>query len=87
MNRRPHRCVLAAALLLSACAVGRAAPDGAVWGLAIGNAELRSCSASRSALQPDEPVCSYIRGGAISPEGAKAIGPAGRLLQLLAGLF
>ena len=87
MNRRPHRCVLAALLLLSACAVGRAAPDGSVVGFAIGQAELRSCSASHSALQPAEPVCSYVRGGAISPEGARAIGPGGRLLQALAGIF
>lgn len=74
----------AALLLLCSCAVGAARPDGSVIGLAIGQAELRACARD---VKEEETACSHIRGGAVSPEGAKLVGPISGLFQLLTGLL
>lgn len=75
---------LALLLVCSGCAVGYASPSGQAWGVAIGQAEIRSCRAQEP---PSEASCSYVRGGALSQEGRAAIGPLGQLLTLLAGLI
>jgi hypothetical protein len=74
----------AAVLMLTGCAVGYASPSGSAYGVAMGQAEVQACA--RDAAET-EIVCSHIRGGAISPEGAKAIGPVQGLLQLVLGLL
>jgi hypothetical protein len=71
------------ALMCAGCAVGVATPEGRAYGVAIGQAEIRACRAE----PPSEASCSYIRGGALSPEGGKAIGPLGQVLGVLAGLL
>lgn len=72
-----------ACLLLAGCAVGYVSDSGRAYGVALGQAELRSCRAE----PPSEASCSYIRGGALSAEGAKAIGPLQSLLGILVGLI
>lgn len=72
------------ALQLAACAAGVARPDGSVYGMAFGQAEIRACAKD---VKEEEAACTYIRGGALSQEGAKALGPVSGLLQLLTGLL
>lgn len=74
---------LVAALLLCSCAVGIARPDGSAYGIAVGQAQIQACRTDA----PPELACSHIRGGAVSPEGAKALGPLSRLVQLAMGLL
>lgn len=68
---------------LNACAVGVASPDGQAWGVALGQAEIRSCRAD--VAPPTEASCSYVRGGAVSEEGGKALGLVSRLLGFVSG--
>lgn len=77
------RPALALSVLFCGCAIGVATPDGRAYGVALGQAEIRACRAE----PPTEASCSYVRGGALSSEGAKAVGPLGQLLGVLAGLL
>ncbi len=69
---------------VTGCAVGVATPDGRAIGVALGQAEIRAC---RSDAAASETSCSYVRGGAVSEEGGKALGLLSRLLGVVPGLL
>lgn len=75
--------ILTGPLVLWSCAVGKIAPDGGAWGIAVGQAEIRSCP-TQAPLEGS--CCGLIQGGALSPEGSKALGPLSRWISTLTGL-
>lgn len=94
--------LIALALLLcssTACAVGVAQSNGAAWGVAFGQAEIRACDVEGIRTESGDAIpgaeaelhCAYVRGGALSPQGAEAagaaIGPLQGLLRVFVGLI
>lgn len=73
------RLLLTLPLILS-CAAG-SIPNGP-RGIAFGQAEI-----SRCVTRGEETICEKIGGGALSPEGAKIVGPISGLVQFLVGLL
>lgn len=80
--------IAALGLGLGACAVGYGDARGKAWGVAIGQAEVSTCARPAAGDPPEEkPTCTSIRGGAISSEAGKALGPLGSLARSLAAIF